>query len=373
MFTSYLPQPQINSLRQVILAITGYDASTRNALLAGLPPTYRSLLPGSGALPPIALQLDLDKLNTTRRLVGDDLEPIVPLRMFLDTALGFTQGQEEAAVLREALADVEAVSTGAPPVDLGPVDVTEAIVSRDDMVPLGFLAGGVTAGRAVAKLLVPRFENAAPRLVSGQPMTYRGTGWLVGPNLLMTNHHVINAREQGEDAAAEPDLRLQTAGMSVLFDYDSESAAGTSVPVAELVAWDTVLDYAVVRLAGDGRPALPLSAEVVANITPNRAVAVNVIQHPDGSPKRFGIRNNLVSAATATELRYFTDTLGGSSGAPVLDDLWQVVGLHRGSKFVAGVKFQGHDVAYVNVGTQISAILDNLKSTSAGLLPELDI
>lgn len=369
MFTRHLPQEQITAVRGVILQLLGYDANTRNALLAGLPVGYRSLLPGGGAPPAIGLQLDLDQLNTTRRLV----DAIVPLKVFLDNSISFAGDVEDADVLREAAADVEQASSGAQPVEVDAVDLTEAIVARDDMVPLGFLAGGVTAARAVAKLLVPRFEDGTARLVNGKPLSYRGTGWLVGRNLLMTNHHVVNAREQGEGVAAEADLRRQATGMEVLFDYDSDHAAGTRVAVTDLVAWDVDLDFAVLRLAGDDRAALSLSPQAVTDVSPSSAVVVNVIQHPDGNPKRFGIRNNLVSAATPTELRYFTDTLGGSSGSPVLDDTWQVVGLHKGSRLVRGVKFQGRDVAYVNVGTQITAVLDRLRTAHPGQLPELGI
>ena len=76
---------------------------------------------------------------------------------------------------------------------------------------------------------------------------------------------------------------------------------------------------------------------------------LNIIQHPSGHPKRVALRNNLLTDADATTIRYFTDTLTGSSGSPVFSDEWKVIGLHRGSTSVAGVSFQGRDTAVVNV------------------------
>ncbi len=79
------------------------------------------------------------------------------------------------------------------------------------------------------------------------------------------------------------------------------------------------------------------------------------------------------TAATDAELRYFTDTFGGSSGSPVLNDHWEAIGLHRGATWVKGVRFNGRDVAYVNVGTQVNAITQDLARRYAGKIPELNI
>ena len=69
-----------------------------------------------------------------------------------------------------------------------------------------------------------------------------------------------------------------------------------------------------------------------------------------------------MSAADATTIRYFADTDQGSSGSPVCDDRWRVVALHRGARHVSGVQFQGKDEAFVNFGSQIQAILADIRA-----------
>ena len=370
MATQHFPPEQLDELRAAVLEILGYDPMTRNALLTTLPARLRGLMPGGMSPPAIGLTLDLDFLNGIERLTDGS----VPLKRFLENAVRLAGSIEAADVLQRALVDIEIGTTGAPTiVTAGLPEIHEAVILRDDMVPFGFLRGGITAAQAVAKLLVPRHEDGHLKLVNGEPEIHLGTGWVVAPGLIMTNCHVVNARKQGEHAASESDLRTQAEAMSVLFDYDDEGAPGTSVTPLKLLAWDPKLDYALVRVDDTMRAALPHVTAAVADVSPGSAVAVNVIQHPDGRPKRFGIRNNLVTAATPTELRYFTDTLGGSSGSPVLNDHWEVVAIHRGAAFVTGVKFQGRNVAYVNVGTQITAILQHLQEAHSGRFAALAI
>lgn len=70
-------------------------------------------------------------------------------------------------------------------------------------------------------------------------------------------------------------------------------------------------------------------------------------------------------------MRYFTDTRGGSSGSPVLTDDWTVVALHRGTRRVSDVSFQGKSTAFVNVGTQLSAVMEHLREHSAQVYEEI--
>jgi V8-like Glu-specific endopeptidase len=67
-----------------------------------------------------------------------------------------------------------------------------------------------------------------------------------------------------------------------------------------------------------------------------------------------------VTGANDTQLRYFTDTRGGSSGSPVFDDRWRVVALHCGAEMIDGINYQGRSTAWVNFGTQLQPILEHL-------------
>ncbi len=56
---------------------------------------------------------------------------------------------------------------------------------------------------------------------------------------------------------------------------------------------------------------------------------VAIIQHPGGHLKKISMQNNFVAYADNQVLQYTTSTEPGSSGSPVFDDDFQVVGIHH--------------------------------------------
>jgi V8-like Glu-specific endopeptidase len=84
---------------------------------------------------------------------------------------------------------------------------------------------------------------------------------------------------------------------------------------------------------------------------------VFIIQHPDGGPKMIGLSHNLVRSVTGDVLQYWTDTKTGSSGAPVFNSRWQVVGLHH--RWVEAPA--GDDVEYRNQGRRIGRVIEGIE------------
>lgn len=358
----YLDSNEIDAVRDT--AVTAFpEPHMRQFLVNDIMPAYVAALP---YLPVPALQItsDLMKMNAVERLI----DGTVPLQIWLHNAARLTLEPGPRAVFQKAYDKVSAAAAGEP--DLGPAtDVTELpeeIIFQDDTVPFGFLAAGSTAGAAVGRLKVPPYQNGARQATPlGAPQNpHGGTGWLITPALIVTNYHVLRARTtvNGQaPAVSEADLALQAGETVVSFDYDTEQSDCAEVKCRAAVAWSLELDYAVLQLSEpSARTALPIRQSALT-ATLDDHVAVNVIQHPDGHAKRIGLRNNIVHDTTERDVRYFTDTQRGSSGSPVLTDDWVVCALHRGAKRV-DVKFQGKPSSYVNVGTQMSAILADLKT-----------
>jgi len=233
----------------------------------------------------------------------------------------------------------------------GGAEALELILdATSTLLPFHFLRTGDRLGRAVVKLL--RSDGAS------------GSGFLVAPGILLTNHHVL------PDAA--------TAGVAIaLANYEVAppgSAPGrpASVPLdpETLFVTNAELDFTFCGVRGLdflGSVALDRNSRNVAALE-----TVNIIQHPRGRPKEVALRDNRVVKVDSVVMHYACSTEPGSSGSPVFNNQWEPVALHHASVAAdapAGRAGDDPSVApptrYLNEGVRISAIAIWLETDEA--------
>ncbi|WP_329083995.1 MULTISPECIES: DNA/RNA non-specific endonuclease [unclassified Streptosporangium] len=240
--------------------------------------------------------------------------------------------------------DPTAIAAAQPTAVTAAAAVLERIIQTNDLLPVGYLEGGAAAARAVGRVIV---RDARGRLAG------YGTGSLVSPDLLLTNHHVLT------DA--------HTAGRSgVEFDYQDGidgrplPLQGFSLDPGRFFFADQELDFALVAVkAGTGELARFGFNRLVA--AEGKAIVgdfVTIIQHPGGEKKQVALRENRIVDILESFLHYQTDTEPGSSGSPVFNDQWEIVALHH-----AGVPAPDHDAfgGVINEGVRVSRLLTFLR------------
>ena len=197
------------------------------------------------------------------------------------------------------------------------------------------------------------------------------TGFLVGPDLFMTNEHCVYD---------ESGLFLLEGG-AIFMDYYQEldvdpTAGGITARVSAVLRADAPKDYALLRLdrpIGDTYGWLELDTTAIVNTSQR----VKIIQHPSGRSKEIVRRNSQIEnrrpGVPPYELPYLADTEGGSSGAAVfLRNETGVIAIHKGGRYSDtngnNRRDPGEPIIY-NHGTLMSYIVPEIQQWLPGSPP----
>ncbi|WP_329224192.1 serine protease [Streptomyces canus] len=186
-----------------------------------------------------------------------------------------------------------------------------------DLQAWSFLPRGSRAARTVARISVRENGRELPL----------GTGFLVSPSLLMTNHHVLTDADTSRQCFVEFDAQ-------VTIDNTPQAPTRLGLDPDAFFATDERLDFALVFVAPgpDGRPPGETFGWNRLSVQTGKLVIgepVNVIGHPMGRLKEIAVRDNMLQTRLDDFLHYRTDTEPGNSGSPVFNDQWEVVALHH--------------------------------------------
>lgn len=223
-------------------------------------------------------------------------------------------------------------------------------------------------GKAVAKLVVVRDDNQ---------QTFNCTGFLIAPDLLITNRH---CSESGSEARS----------VSAQFDFDTpgeDPPPEAQVGVKEMVLSSCDLDFAILRLEkavpffpGDDRK--PLKLGIPGTVPFNQSLLV--IQHPSGLAKQVSIvgcaltkETMIGNSSLSTDFGHGCDTNKSSSGSPIQiigstpDQNGRVVGIHHLGFRIDNAQKDTPDP--INRAVRIKLITDYIKNNNPALAKELNI
>lgn len=199
-------------------------------------------------------------------------------------------------------------------------------------------------------------------LKSGELATPLGTGFLLGPDVVMTNYHVMEKVIAGQVPPDRVVLRFdykvlvdgvkvnpgQTYGLADQawdLDHSEYSPVDEQVDPGGALPRPDQLDYALLRVKGTpGQDPVSGGKDQEQQAPPRAWIklpdaehdfaeksAIFILQHPDGAPLKLSLDTDSVLGTNGnrTRVRYTTNTEPGSSGSPCFDADWNLVALHH--------------------------------------------
>lgn len=217
----------------------------------------------------------------------------------------------------------------------------ERIIGKSDLFPISYLQTGLNVSKSVCRILIRNNRGS----VIGM-----GTGFLIAPQILMTNNHVIENAELAMNCVAEFNYQNDENFMPCpVYTYRLDPK--------KLFITDENLDFTIVAVKDNPNIDKSLQDFGYISLIPEEGKIlegeyVSIIQHPKGNQKSVTLRENKVNSIFDNFIHYLTDTEPGSSGSPVFNDQWIVVALHHSG--VPNPDKKGDWIA--NEGVRISSI-----------------
>lgn len=233
----------------------------------------------------------------------------------------------------------------------------EAILGHDGPRTYRWMLLGLERARSVAAIEL----RGIRRQGTGFLMRARDLGLDLDELVVVTNHHVVNKEGSGE--------AIRPASVEVLFEALSPPQR---MDVEDKVLWSSPPDRhdtTILRLRSQPVDVEPLTtASALPVLTePQR---VYVIGHPGGRELAFSLQDNELldhegppkgkpAIEGVVRLHYRAPTEGGSSGSPVFNDEWNVIGLHHLGGKLGVSQLNGKAGTYgANEGLWIRSIAD---------------
>ncbi len=302
----------------------------------------------------------------------DFLRPVEPdalargLEAFEAAPASLSPAFVDLPLARAAQRADDLLAAGATPRDLfsGEGDdggALEVVIGEVNFLPAWFLSVGAQIAAAVCKI------DAAGINYQGANGSWSGTGFLVSPNILLTNNHVINSVEVA---------RASTC----IFNYQAERNGSIAQTRGYRLDPDRLfitsparggLDFTFVWIKdqpGDEFGFVQLDRNAFTIVDHEY---VNVIQHPSGRPKTLVLQDNRVRQQDETIVHYTSDTEPGSSGSCVFNNLWAPVALHHASRpapaeeVAAGFNFLNEGIKFTAIATYLERVAQDAGADAA--------
>ena len=288
-----------------------------------------------GITPPAAMPMVIFELIRWARAHGKLSELLA----------GALEANPDSPHLRRFAFEV-ALTSEAPPAGRLEAKVLQGIPFTDS--PISNVAAWrermVAAERCVCRIEIP----------AGTP---RGTGFLVGRDIVLTNWHVA---EYVQTMGLTPDQVV------VRFDYKAEGGNQHPQGQACVLASDHLLDhspvkdldYALLRLAENAGDARGFLKPEPYDFPPDAPLFI--LQHPAGEPMIVQVGTIVSVNSLHKRVNYTTNTTGGSSGSPCFTMGWSLVALHH----------YGQQTS--NMGIPLKDIQERVRQAKPSLADELD-